>query len=178
MIVPDRRPATTDAIANGLVRVAEFALMADRWNEDFLVEIRAHSLDDLMIEKTVGLWLATEDAPLAPSASFNLGFARFVAIFQPSEFARGDDFGYPQCIALCLVRGHATLLLVLLAIFSEYVEATDPIRRFDGHHAVQRPTRTRMRTNWRKSTAASVTGDVDDERTTDRLLDGDSAYRK
>jgi hypothetical protein len=66
MILTDRLPATTDAIAYGLVRVAQFALMADGWNEDFLVEIRAHSLDDLMIEKAVGLWLATEDAPLAP----------------------------------------------------------------------------------------------------------------
>jgi hypothetical protein len=46
------------AICHGLVRVAQFALMTDRWSEDFLVEIRAHSLDDLMIEQTIGLRLA------------------------------------------------------------------------------------------------------------------------
>jgi hypothetical protein len=138
MILTDRLPATTDAIAYGLVRVAQFALMADGWNEDFLVEIRAHSLDDLMIEKAVGLWLAAEDAPLPPSASFNLGLARFVAIFQPSEFARGDDFGYPQTIPLRLVGRHATLLLVLLAIFSEHVEAANAIGWFDSHAAKKR----------------------------------------
>ncbi len=53
MILTDRLPATTDAIAYGLVRVAQLALMADRWSEDFLVEIRAHSLDDLTIEKDI-----------------------------------------------------------------------------------------------------------------------------
>jgi hypothetical protein len=133
MVLTDRLPATTYAIAYGLVRVAQFALMANRWNEDFLVEIRAHSLDDLMIEKAVGLWLATEDAPLAPSASFNLGLAWFVAIFQASELAGGDHFGYPQTVPLRLVCGHAAVLLLLFPIFSEHVEATDPIRGFDGH---------------------------------------------
>jgi hypothetical protein len=156
MILTGRLPATTDAIANGFVRVPEFTLTANRGNEDFLVEIRAHSVDDLMIKKAIGLWLATQDAPFAASASFGLGLARFVAIFQPSEFARGDDFGYPQSIALCLVRGHATVLLLLFAIFSEHVEATDPIRRFDGHHPVQGPTRRSMRTNWPKFTAAPI----------------------
>src|ERR1051326_1422509 len=133
MIVTDRLPAPTDPIADGLVRVAQLALVAYRWNEDFLVEILAHSLDDLMVEQAIGLRLATEDAPLASSASFRLGLAGFVAIFQTSELARGDDFGYPETVALRLVRGHATLVLVLLAIFSEHVEAADPIRRFDGH---------------------------------------------
>jgi hypothetical protein len=146
MILTDRLPATSDAIAYGLVRVAQLALIADRWNEDFLVEIRAHSLDDLMIEMAVGLWLATEDAPLAPTTSLNLGLARFITIFQPSEFAGGDDLSYPQSIALCLVRGHATLLLLLFAIFSEHVEATDAIRGFDGHDP-RGPIRRSMCTN-------------------------------
>ena len=75
MIVTDRLPAPTDPIADGLVRVAQLALVAYRWNEDFLIEIRAHSLDDLMVEQAIGLRLATEDAPLASSASFRLGLA-------------------------------------------------------------------------------------------------------
>ena len=133
MFLRDRLPATTNAIAYGLVRVAKLALVTYRRNEDFLVKVSAHAVDDLMIEQAIGLRLATEDAPLAPSASFSLGLARFVAIFQASELARSDDFGYPQTVPLRLVRGHATFLLILLAIFSEHVEAADPIRRFDGH---------------------------------------------
>jgi hypothetical protein len=138
MILTDRLPATTDAIAYGLVRVAQFALMTDRGSEDFLVEIRAHSLDDLMIEKAIGLRLAAEDAPLAPSAPFSLGLARFVAIVQASELTRGDDFGYPETVPLRLVRGHAIVLLVLLAIFGEHVEAANAIGWFDSHAAKKR----------------------------------------
>src|ERR1051326_9599756 len=105
MIVTDRLPAPTDPIADGLVRVAQLALVAYRWNEDFLVEIRAHSLHDLIVEQAIGLRLATEDAPLASSASFRLGLAGFVAILQTSELARGDDFGYPETVALAWSAG-------------------------------------------------------------------------
>ena len=133
MFLRDRLPATTNAIAYGLVRLATLALVPYRRNEDFLVKVSAHAVDDLMIEQAIGLRLATEDAPLASSASFSLGLARFVAIFQASELAGGDDFGYPQTIALCLVRGHASLLLLLLAILGEDVEAADPIRWLDRH---------------------------------------------
>lgn len=134
MIFRCRLPPTTDAIAYGLVRVAQFALMTDRWSEDFLVEIRAHSLDDLMIEQTIGLRLATEDAPLASSSSFSLGLRWSVTIFQASELTRGDDFGNPQAVPLRLVRRQAIVLLVLLAVLGEDVEPADPIRRFDGHN--------------------------------------------
>jgi hypothetical protein len=54
---------------------------------------------------------------------------------QASELARGDHFGNPQAIPLCLVRGHATFLPLLLAIFGEYIEAADAIRRLDCHEA-------------------------------------------
>jgi hypothetical protein len=64
--------------------------MADRWNEDFLVEIRAHSLDDLVIEEAIGLRLATEDAPLASAASFNFGFES-----RPVVWCRREVAGLP-----------------------------------------------------------------------------------
>src|SRR5690348_8848984 len=83
-----------------------------------------------MIEKAIGLRLATEDAPLPSSSSFGLSFRRRVAIFEASELTRSDNFRNPQSISLGLVCRHAVLLLVLLAILGKHINPADSIRRF------------------------------------------------
>jgi hypothetical protein len=113
--------------------MALLALVAYRRHEDLVVEVRAHSLDDLVIEKAIRLRLAAEEAPLASSPRSGLGLGRSLAIFQASELARGDHFGNPQTVPFCLVGGHAMVLLLLLAVLGEHVEAADPISWFDGH---------------------------------------------
>src|SRR5204862_7244084 len=77
--------------------------------------------------------------PLTPPPRFVLS-AGSRALAHPPELARGDHLGHPEAITFGFVGSHPAGLLVLLAVFSEDVEAPN---RFvwPGRHAIHHMVR-------------------------------------
>jgi hypothetical protein len=103
-------------------------------SKNVAVKLRAHAFDDLVIEQLVSLSFAAEDMPLTPPTVLVLG-AGSAALAHPPELARRNHFSHPESIAFGFVSPHPTGLLILLAVFSEDVEAPN---RFvwAGRHAI------------------------------------------
>src|SRR5205085_2275562 len=57
-----RLPVLPDGVADRLVAVLVLEMLLDRRREDFVVELTAHPVDDLALEKRVGLQLTAEGA--------------------------------------------------------------------------------------------------------------------
>src|SRR6266540_4857635 len=93
-------PAAKDRIANGFVRAALLARGPNGGREHLAVELAAHTLDNLVLEELIGLWLAAQDAPLAPATQSLLALRWLAITFESTELAHGDDLGDPQPVAL------------------------------------------------------------------------------
>src|SRR5438874_7026563 len=130
-----RPPGATNGVPDRLVGPAMLASLLDGGHEHFAIELRPHARHDLGVEQGIGLGLAVELVPLAPSLGLGQA-ARCLPAWPPAapEAAGGDHLGHPQAVALGLVLGGALVLLLLLAILGEDIEAADRITR-SGRHA-------------------------------------------
>src|SRR5437899_8747229 len=79
--------------------------------------------------------------PLPPATRLVLG-AGGAALAHPPELARGDHFSHPESIAFGFVSPHPAGLLILLAVFSEDVEAPDRFVWPDRHAISYRMVRS------------------------------------
>ena len=73
-------PSTTDPIAHGLTRTTQFALVTYCRNEDFVVEVHTHSLDDLMIEEAIARMPRSCSSCLRYSANTSKRRMRFAGL--------------------------------------------------------------------------------------------------